>query len=1089
MKQKHFVLASRVSAIVLMVSLFAWTFPAFPYPVQASDDANNCSTTSGVYSGNLIIHTGSDITLSGSVLEYWCDTIRIDSGKTLTVDTSAGFSVTAQETLPLGLAFKTDGTKMYVVGETNDTVYQYSLSTAWDLSTASYDSVSFSVAAQDTIPHDVVFKADGTKMYVVGVGADAVYQYSLSTAWDLSTASYDSVSFSVAAQENNPTDLFFKTDGTKMYVVGTTGDMVLQYSLSGAWDLSTASYSSVSFSVSAQEATPFGLAFKTDGTKMYVVGVAGDIVSQYSLSTAWDLSTASYDSVGVSVSAQEANAHDVVFKTDGTKMYVMGTTGDTVYPYSLSVAWSLSAVSYDRGQITLNANNIIVNGTITAAGKGFSGGTGGAGGAGGTAGVGGAAAAANNGTSGGNGGNGLAGTAGSGSFGGAGGALATGNAGGAGGAFGASGGAGGERGIESGSSNAGADGGYSAAGTNGDTSTDESLNSGSGGGGASGAPGGGGGGGGGADSTVTTGGAGGNGGVGGSGTAGGAGGAGGGIIKLHARQSLSGSGTINAKGNAGTLGSSGFAGANGIVGGGTIGGAAGTGGVPGGSASTAGGNGSSDGGGGGGGGGYGSAGNSGGDGAGGGVLLKADAVSGMTFNGTVDVRGGNNKTSIGGTVKIFYSCSKYGSTINAGRTFESVMNGCPVATIPLPPPETSTSGGSAATPTNTETETITNETGGTVTETAANDGSTATVAVEPGTTTDDASFTVMTFSASEVYTNDPLPSELRPGGQAVFDISASVGGAAVTTFNVRPLSLRFTYRENQWAQGVLENNIRLAMFDQTEGLWHVLEDAVIDTVTNTVMYTADHLTRFALVAPADIVPPAPPTNVTAVRQVNSVMLSWISPTRDFHHTRILRSSDAAVEGTVIAKSVRGASYEDTTASAAMTYYYTVLSVDLAGNQSSNVTVAAADAKVPESPGTSEVFASPAASAIADGALVRMEGDSKVWIVRKAGDVIVLRHVVDARLFYVYGHLGGASAWGRIRRVASLDNTRPSAWVRSPDGKVWEVNGDGTRHWMHMTWEQFVSRVAGGSSSLVPKLIFEVNDPEMRLYTPGPDVLP
>ncbi len=325
MKQKHFVLASRVSAIVLMVSLFAWTFPAFPYPVQAADDANNCSTTSGVYSGNLIIHTGSDITLSGSVLEYWCDTIRIDSGKTLTVDTSVGFSVTAQETLPLGLAFKTDGTKMYVVGETTDAVYQYSLSTAWDVSTASYDSVSFSVAAQDTIPHDVVFKTDGTKMYVVGVGADAVYQYSLSTAWDLSTASYDSVSFSVTAQENNPTDLFFKTDGTKMYVVGTTGDMVSQYSLSTAWDLSTASYSSVNFSVSAQEATPFGLAFKTDGTKMYVVGVSGDVVSQYSLSVAWDLSTASYDSVGVSVSAQEANAHDVVFKTDGSQVYVMGT--------------------------------------------------------------------------------------------------------------------------------------------------------------------------------------------------------------------------------------------------------------------------------------------------------------------------------------------------------------------------------------------------------------------------------------------------------------------------------------------------------------------------------------------------------------------------------------------------------------------------------------------------------------------------------------------------------------------------------------------------------------------------------------------
>ena len=195
--------------------------------------------------------------------------------------TNVSFSVAAQSGTPEDVAFKTDGTKVYVLDNIGS-VFQYSLSPAWNISTASYDSVSFSVAAEETIPQGLAFKSDGTKMYVVGKGSDTVYQYSL-TAWDLSTASYDSVSFSVLTEEANPTSLAFKSDGTKMYVVGISGDKVFQYSLSTAWNISTASYDSVSFSVAGQDSEPTGLALKSNGTKMYVVGNSSDTVYQYSL--------------------------------------------------------------------------------------------------------------------------------------------------------------------------------------------------------------------------------------------------------------------------------------------------------------------------------------------------------------------------------------------------------------------------------------------------------------------------------------------------------------------------------------------------------------------------------------------------------------------------------------------------------------------------------------------------------------------------------------------------------------------------------------------------------------------------------------
>jgi hypothetical protein len=100
---------------------------------------------------------------------------------------------------------------------------------AWDISTASYLQ-NFSVAAQETVPRDLFFKPDGTKMYIVGSSGDDVNEYDLSTAWDISTASYLQ-NFSVAAQETIPSGLFFKPDGTKMYIVGFSGDAVNEYDL------------------------------------------------------------------------------------------------------------------------------------------------------------------------------------------------------------------------------------------------------------------------------------------------------------------------------------------------------------------------------------------------------------------------------------------------------------------------------------------------------------------------------------------------------------------------------------------------------------------------------------------------------------------------------------------------------------------------------------------------------------------------------------------------------------------------------------------------------------------------------------------
>lgn len=271
----------------------------------------------------------------------WDDTANWDDGAvswtnpdltTASYD-SVSFSVAAQDTGLHDLAFKDDGTKMYIMGGGNDSVFQYSLSTAWDISTASYDSVSLSVNSEEGVPTSLFFKPDGSKFYIAGLGQDTVFQYSMSTSWDLSTASYESKSFSVATEENNPRDVAFKTDGTKMYVTGVTSDRIDEYSLSTAWDVSTASHTT-NFSVASQDGNPQSLFFNPDGNKVWIVGSANNTAFQYSLSTAWDISTASYDSVSFSVSSQMTGATGIEFKSDGSKMYVCDIVNDVIYQYS-----------------------------------------------------------------------------------------------------------------------------------------------------------------------------------------------------------------------------------------------------------------------------------------------------------------------------------------------------------------------------------------------------------------------------------------------------------------------------------------------------------------------------------------------------------------------------------------------------------------------------------------------------------------------------------------------------------------------------------------------------------------------------------
>lgn len=328
------------------------------------------------------------------VCEYNLSTAWDVSTATFGQSTALGPLTSPIETTIQSTIFSPDGTKLYLTGLANRRIHQLNLSTAWDVSTLTLDGnfssevsqgavgalavssdglrffrqvsnifVQYPLApiyfvAEDVAARAIHFRPNGTKLYVVGQTNDNVYEYDLSTAWDLNTISYVQ-SFSIAVEEPNGRGVMLSADGTNMYVIGTTADNVTQYSLSVAWDISTSTYVQ-QFYVGAQEAIPSGFDFSPDGTKMFITGSASDNVHRYDLSTAWDISTASYVQ-SVSVAAQETAPYTVKFKTDGTKMYVAGITGDDINQYALSTPWDVTTASFEYSKYPYSGNSTQVS--------------------------------------------------------------------------------------------------------------------------------------------------------------------------------------------------------------------------------------------------------------------------------------------------------------------------------------------------------------------------------------------------------------------------------------------------------------------------------------------------------------------------------------------------------------------------------------------------------------------------------------------------------------------------------------------------------------------------------------------------------
>ena len=199
------------------------------------------------------------------------------------------------------LEFNDTGTKLYVGSGANNTgdsngpnrkIYEITLDDAFNMSGGTLTN-TLDVSSEDSIPTDISFNDDGSKLFVNGFDGNTVIVYPLDTDYSLAASSVGTpAEFDLPSQTPKNKDIIFNNDGTKMYIssADSSNDHISVYSVPTAFDLSAGFSHLGDFSVQSQNSQPWGIEFNDVGTKLFMVGFASEqYVYEYSLSTAFDL--------------------------------------------------------------------------------------------------------------------------------------------------------------------------------------------------------------------------------------------------------------------------------------------------------------------------------------------------------------------------------------------------------------------------------------------------------------------------------------------------------------------------------------------------------------------------------------------------------------------------------------------------------------------------------------------------------------------------------------------------------------------------------------------------------------------------------
>jgi hypothetical protein len=194
------------------------------------------------------------------------------------------------------------------------------------VSTLSYDKESFTIGSEAENP--VGIDTDGETLILTDRRlTGSIFQYSFSSNWELSTLSYDGIDFNTGNQDANPNGI--TTNGETVVLVGEETDSLHQYTMD-TWDLSTISYDNVSLDISGTTASP--QCAMSDGDYLLLITNDGQDMQQYQFNNEWDVSELERET-GVNIGNESSDPRGV-FSGDGVVIISSLNPNDELLSYS-----------------------------------------------------------------------------------------------------------------------------------------------------------------------------------------------------------------------------------------------------------------------------------------------------------------------------------------------------------------------------------------------------------------------------------------------------------------------------------------------------------------------------------------------------------------------------------------------------------------------------------------------------------------------------------------------------------------------------------------------------------------------------------
>lgn len=164
-------------------------------------------------------------------------------------------------------------------------------------------------------------------------------------AWDIRSMVYQGVNIGLAAVA--PRGMAFKPDGTRVFVVDSADDKVKNYLLTVANDISSAAITADEFQL---EAGAQGFEFNGDGTKIFYVD--GQTIKERTLGAAYTLAGAgAATTLNVAADLASTDPQDVRFGDSGNKLFFTDDNDLSVHLYDLATPYLISSATFNAGKV------------------------------------------------------------------------------------------------------------------------------------------------------------------------------------------------------------------------------------------------------------------------------------------------------------------------------------------------------------------------------------------------------------------------------------------------------------------------------------------------------------------------------------------------------------------------------------------------------------------------------------------------------------------------------------------------------------------------------------------------------------------